>query len=137
MTMNEASESPRFRGLGGSLRRFADSMIELLETRMEILSLEWAEERANLTRLLLVVFAILVCLQLALVFGLLFLLLVVGEQNRVAVLGIAALVLVMGAGGGALWLRFWLKRRSPMFETTIAELRKDREWIRGRVRGRS
>jgi uncharacterized membrane protein YqjE len=135
--MNEASESGRFRGLGGSLRRFADSTMELLETRMEILSLEWAEERANLTRLLLVVFAILVCLQLALVFGLLFLLLVVGEQHRVAVLGIAALVLVMGAAGAALWLRFWLKRRSPMFETTIAELRKDREWIRGRVRGHS
>lgn len=134
--MTEGSESGRFRGLGGSLRRLGDSLMGLIETRLDILSLEWAEERASLTRLLLVVLAILVCLQLALVFGLLFLLLIVGEEHRVAVLGIAALALVLAAGGGALWLRSWLKRRSPMFETTIAELRKDREWIRGRIRGR-
>ena len=130
--MDQASEPGRGGGWGGSLRRFGDSMLGLVQTRIEILSLEWAEERGNLTRLLLTVFAILACLQLAIVTGLLFLLLVVGERNRVAVLGIAALVLLLAAVGGTLWLKAWLKRRQPMFGTTIAELRKDREWIRGR-----
>ena len=130
--MSETSESGRDRGWGGSLRRLGDNMLGLVETRMGILSLEWAQERQNLTRLLLWVFAILACLQLGIVMGLVFLVLVVGEEHRVAALGIAAGVLLLAAGGGSLGLRSWLKRRPPMFETTIAELRKDREWIRGR-----
>lgn len=130
--MSEKPKSGRAVGLGGSLRRFGDSTLGLLQTRMEILALEWAEERGNLARLLLAVFAILACLQLAIVVGLLFLLLSVGEEHRVAVLGAAALVMLIAAVGGALGLRAWLKRRRPIFGTTIAELRKDREWIRGR-----
>lgn len=130
--MTDTSE-PRRRGWGGSLRRFGDSMLGLIETRIGILSLEWAEERQNLTRLLLAVFAILACLQLAIVTGLVFLLLAVGQQNRVAVMGIAALVLLLSAAGVGLWLRSWLKRRPPMFGTTIEELRKDRDWIRGKL----
>jgi uncharacterized membrane protein YqjE len=130
--MDDTSE-PRRRGWGGSLRRFGDSMLGLVETRLAILSLEWAEERQNLTRLLLAVLAILACLQLAIVTGLVFLLLAVGQENRVAVMGIAALVLLLSAAAVGLWLRGWLKRRPPMFATTIEELRKDREWIRGKL----
>lgn len=130
--MGETSESARTGDWGGSVRRFGDSLLGLLQTRVEILALEWAEERGSLTRLLLAVSAILVCLHLAIVLGLVFALLLVGEEHRVAVIGVAALVLLLGAVGGALGLRAWLKRRQPMFGTTIAELRKDREWIRGR-----
>lgn len=130
--MGETSQSARAGERGGSLRRFGDSLLGLLQTRVEILALEWAEERGRLTRLLLALSAILVCLHLAIVLGLVFALLAVGEEHRVAVIGIAALVLLLGAVGGALGLRAWLKRRRPVFGTTIAELRKDREWIRGR-----
>jgi uncharacterized membrane protein YqjE len=130
--MAETSE-PRRRGWGGSLRRFGASMLELLETRIALLSLEWAEERQSLTRLLLAVVTILACLQLAIVTGLVFVLLAVGQEHRVAVLGIAALVLLLSAAGVSLWLRGWLKRRPPMFGTTLEELRKDREWIRGKL----
>jgi uncharacterized membrane protein YqjE len=116
----------------GAVRRLGDDLMGLVQTRVEILSLEWAEERGKLTRLLVWTLAIVACLQVAIIVGLLFLLLVVGEENRVAVLGIAALVLLLAAAGGALGMRAWLKRRPPVFSTTIAELRKDREWIRGR-----
>jgi uncharacterized membrane protein YqjE len=129
----EDTTEPRRRGWGGSLRRFGASMLGLLETRIGLLSLEWAEERQNLTRLLLAVFTILACLQLAIVTGLVFVLLAVGQENRVAVLGIAALVLLLSAAGVGLWLRGWLKRRPPMFAITLEELRKDREWIRGKL----
>ncbi len=130
--MSASTEHAPGGGWSGSLRRFGDSLIALLETRIDILSLEWAEERTNLVRLLLVVFAILGCLHLALVLGLVYVLLVVGEHHRVAVLGGAALVLLAAAAGGGLALRGWLRRRPPMFRTTVAELRKDRDWIRGR-----
>ena len=130
--MHSSPEAGPRREGRGSLRRIGDSILGLVETRMGILSLEWAQERANLARVLLVVLAVLACLQLAIVTGLIFLLLVVGQEDRVMVLGVAALVLLVAAGSGALWLRWWLKHRPPMFETTIAELRKDREWVRGR-----
>jgi uncharacterized membrane protein YqjE len=130
--VSEAPRAGRGWGLRDYLHQFGSSVVGLLETRMEILSLEWAEERGNLTRLLLMVVGIMVCLQLALVVGLLFVLLVVGEQHRVATLGGFALLLLLAAGGGALGLRRWLGKRPPMFRTTIAELRKDRDWIRGR-----
>lgn len=130
--MSEAPESGHKGGWSDSLRRFGDSTLGLLQTRLEILALEWIAERGKLARLLFVVFGILVCLQLALVTGLLFLLLVVGEANRVAVLGFAALALLIAAAGGALGLRAWLRRQPPMFGTTISELRKDRDWLRGR-----
>jgi uncharacterized membrane protein YqjE len=128
--MNDPADTGRPEGAGGTLRRFGDTLVGLLQTRVEILALEWSEERGNLTRLLLVVVGILVCLQLAIVVGLVFLVLVIGAEHRVLALGIAALVLLLGSAGGALWLRHWLRTRPPMFRTTIEELRKDRDWIR-------
>ena len=130
--MSEAKESGRRPWFGGSLRRVGDSVLGLVETRLQILALEWAEERMNLVRMALLMFVILWCMHLAIVMGLIYLLLVVGDENRVAVLGIAALVLLSVSAVTALFLRGWLKRRLPVFATTIAELRKDREWIRGR-----
>jgi uncharacterized membrane protein YqjE len=130
--MTEEADSGRRRGWGGSFRRFADGIVGLIETRIGILSVEWAEERQNLTRVLLTVFAILACLQIAIVTLVVFLLLAVSQNHRVAVFGGAALALFLTAAGLGLWLRIWLKRRPPMFGTTLDELRKDREWIRGR-----
>ena len=130
--MSEPSEAGHRPWFGGSVRRFGDSMMGLLETRLEILEVEWAEERSNLVRLLFAVFVSLWCLHLSVVLGLVYVLLVVGEANRVAVLGLGALVLLLVSAGCLVWLRAWLKRRAPMFATTRAELRKDRDWLRGR-----
>jgi uncharacterized membrane protein YqjE len=131
--MNDTPESGRARALGGSIRRLGETLLDLFETRVGILSLEWAEERGALIRLLFVVVAILACLQIAIVLGLVFLLLAIGDEHRVATLGLAALALLLAAAGGVWWLRRWLRRRRPMFATTIEELRKDREWIRGKL----
>ena len=130
--MSEPSESGRRPWFGGSLRTLGDSVVGLLETRLQILSVEWAEERDNLVRMVLIVFVILWSLHLAIVMGLIYLLLAASAENRVMVLGLAALALLLTAVGAGLGLRAWLKRRKPMFATTLAELRKDREWIRGR-----
>jgi uncharacterized membrane protein YqjE len=128
----DSGDTGRRGGLFGSLRRLGDSALGALQTRAELLLLDLGEAGGELARVVVAALAILACLQLAIVTGLLFLLLVVGDQNRVTVLGIAALLLLLAAVGGAWWLRSWLRRRPPMFGTTMAELRKDREWIRGR-----
>src|SRR5206468_2081994 len=48
-----------------------------------------------------------------------------------SLLGLTALALLLGSLGGVVWMRWWLKRRPPMFATTVAELRKDRERLGG------
>ena len=129
----EPSESPppRAKGLTGSLRRMLYSVLHILQTRLEILSTEITEERLNLTRVLVVVLVMLVCLQTGLVLGVMFFVLAVGNEHRLAALGIATFVLLAAALTGALWLKSWLKHRPPMFATTMAELRKDRDRLRG------
>jgi uncharacterized membrane protein YqjE len=130
--MNEKPESGLLGGLGDAARQLGESALDLLQTRIEILALDWAEERGNLARLVLVLLSVVACLQLAIVMGLVFLFLVVSEEHRVAVLGSVALVLLVAAAGATLWLRSWLRRREPMFGTTLSELRKDREWLQRR-----
>jgi uncharacterized membrane protein YqjE len=122
---------PRDEGLTGSLRRLARTLLRVLQTRLEILSTEMAEERIHLTRLVLVVLGVVFCLYAGLTLALVFVVLAASPENRLAAIGISALFLLLGALSGVLWLRAWLKRRPAMFATTIAELRKDRERLGG------
>jgi uncharacterized membrane protein YqjE len=128
--MTTATESPRDEGLTGSLRRLARTLLDMIQTRLEILGTELSEERFNLTRLAVVVLAAQFCLQAGLMLGVLFVVLAVSPENRLAAIGIAALALLLAAAIAALWLRAWLKSRPPMFGATIAELRKDRDRLK-------
>lgn len=130
--MNSESDPPREGGFVASLHRLGHNLLQVVTTRLEILSTEVKEERLNLVRLILVALTVLFCLQVGLIFALLFVVLAVGESNRLAAIGIGALVMLLGATGGALWMKHWLKHRPPMFATTLAELRKDRDRVRGR-----
>ena len=118
-------------GLLGSVRRLGSSLLQVLLTRLEILSTEVAEERFNLARLIVVLLVLLVCLQAGLLLAVLFVVLVVGRQHELAAIGITALVLLLGALACVLWLRWWLRSRPAMFGTTISELRKDRDRLKG------
>ena len=125
-------QPPRDDSFSASLHRLAHSVLASLSTRLEILSTELGEERLNLTTLALVALTVLFCLQVGLTFAILFVVLVVAPENRPLAVGIAALAMLLAAGGGALWLRAWLKSRPPLFATTVAELRKDRERLKRR-----
>jgi len=129
--MTTDPQPPHNEGMMGSLHHLGRSLLRVLATRLEILSTEVSEERFNLTKLALVALTVLFCLQVGLMLALLFVVLAIGNENRLAAIGVAALLMLLGALGGVLWLRGWLKRRPPMFGTTIAELRKDRERLRG------
>jgi uncharacterized membrane protein YqjE len=125
------SQEPRDEGLVSSLHRLGNSLVHVLVTRFEILSTEMSEERTNLAKLALVALTVLFCLQVGLMLAVLFVVLVVGSEHRLAAVGITALVMLLGAIGGTLWLRGWLKSRPPVFATTVAELKKDRARLRG------
>ena len=129
--MTDESQAPRGEGLVGSVRRLVGGVLHVLQTRLEILSTEIGEERYNLTRLALVALVILFCLQFGMLLAVLFIALAVSSEYRLAAIGISAAVLLLGAVVGVLWMRWWLKRRPPMFAATMAELRKDRDRLRG------
>jgi len=74
-------QSPRDESLTASLHRLADSVLGSLSTRLEILSTELGEERLNLTTLALVALTVLFCLQVGLIFAILFLVLVVARST--------------------------------------------------------
>jgi uncharacterized membrane protein YqjE len=118
-------------GLFGSARRAGLAMIQLLDTRLEILSTEVAEERMHLMRLMVAGLVVLFALQAGLLFSLLYLVLLFGPEHRLTTIGTAALVLLLGGFAGGLWMRAWLKRRPPIFMTSISELRKDAERLGG------
>jgi uncharacterized membrane protein YqjE len=130
-TESTEGRPPRTDGLMGSLRGLVYSVLRVVETRLEILSTEIAEERFNLARLVVVALGVLFCLQAGVLLGVLFFVLAVGGEHRLAAIGIAALVLLVAAAVGGLWLRSWLRRRPPMFAATMAELRKDGARLRG------
>lgn len=120
-------------GLISSLKRTISSTLGLIETRLELLSNDLALAHSDLTKLVVVVASVVLCLQLGILLGVIFLILVVPDSARALVVGIAALLVLGGSLGGALWLRHWLKTRPGFFEATIEEFKKDRERLRGRT----
>ncbi len=130
--MTHDSRLPWNEGLGASLRGLGAGVLRVLQTRLEILSSEFAEERHNLTRVVFLTTSALFCLHVGSLLAILFIVLAVGRANWLAAIGIAALVLLLGALGAVLWLRRWLISRPPMFATSIAELRKDRDRLVGK-----
>ena len=129
---DEHSERTGRPGLLGSLGRLFSSVIGLVETRLELLSNDIAFERFQLTRIVIVAAAVIVCLQAGILMAVIFLVLVVPDSARTMAVGIAALVLLGGALVGVLSLRHWLKTRPPFLAATLGELKKDRDRLRGR-----
>ena len=121
------NESERSAGLLESSRRLAASMLAMVQTRLEIVSGEFEEERERLQEL--VVFGLMALLLLS--FGIIFLTLLVvlllWESHRYTVLSAFAVV-YLGLGALAFsMMRRKLRARSRLFATTIAELKKDRQ----------
>jgi uncharacterized membrane protein YqjE len=129
--MNPEPQPQTEEGLIASLHRFGRSLLGLVITRLEILSTEVDETRLDLTKLAIVALVVLFSVQMGLILAMLFVVLAVGNEHRLTALGISALVFLLGAGGGVLWLKGWLKDRPRLFRTTIAERRKDASRLRG------
>ncbi|HTO91955.1 MAG TPA: phage holin family protein [Candidatus Sulfotelmatobacter sp.] len=130
--MEDESPRPSSGGLLGSLRRLTITVVEVVETRLALISTDMHEARLHWVRIALMAFGVLICLQAGLLLAVVFVVLLLGQKHQLAAIGGSALALLLAAGIGVLWLRSWLKSRPPLFASTIAELRKDRDRLRGR-----
>ena len=130
--MSTEPQADRPVGLFGSVRRLIESLAGLVQTRLELISTEIAEERLRLVRLAVVFAGVVLCFQFGILLAAIFLVLAVPAAGRPAAVGIASLVFLGLALAGGLWMRYWLKHRPPFLAATMAEFRKDRDRLRGK-----
>lgn len=124
-------------GLLDSVGRAGQSLAGALVARLDLLSVEIAEERARFAKLALGALVVVFLLQTGVLLSLLFLVLLFGPEHRLAVIGITALVLLSGSVLGGVQMRRWLRTRPPIFEKSISQLRQDAdrlESVRAAVR---
>lgn len=124
--------APAGSGLFGSLRRLVDTAVEILQVRLQLLGSELEQEKLRLVEALVQAAIGLVMVALSLVLALGFVVLLFWEGYRLPAIGVLTLLF----GGGGVWLlrRALAKARGPEggpFALSLAELRRDREGLRG------
>ena len=114
-------------GLLDSLKTLARSLLALAHTRLDIIGSEIEEQRAILVREVLLAVIGAFCLGLGVAFAALFFVVLLWDSYRLLVLGLFAIVFLIGAGVIITALLAASRDRPRIFSTTIQELDKDRE----------
>lgn len=116
----------------GPLRRLLGSVLALLQTRLELVGIELAEEKERLTGVLFVGLAAMMLATMALISLTVLIAIAFWDTYRWQSLAVVTALYALGA------LACWLKARSGLrdapsvFEATLNELEKDRELFRGK-----
>jgi len=122
-----AGKVPDPRGLFASTKGLLGTGVALIHNRLELLGVEFAEERVRLVSLLAYGAAAFLCLAAGLIFLAIFLTVLLWESNRLLALGVFS-ALFLGAGIASLSLTMSLAHSgSKLFSASLAELRKDRD----------
>lgn len=115
-----------------SLKRLALTAVELVRTRLELLSLDVEEARLRFLSILLLGAVAFLCLSLGVVMGAFWLVAAFWDTHRMLVLGLLT-GSFLGGGGLALAALSWRARKGPrLFAATLGELEKDSEALGGR-----
>lgn len=116
-------------GLFDSIRKLAATGVGIVQTRLELLSTEVAEEKERMLSLLVLGMAALFFIGLGIVFTAVFLTVAFWSSHRLLVLGLFT-VLFLGVGVATLVAAVSKARaNSRLFSASLAELSKDREHL--------
>jgi uncharacterized membrane protein YqjE len=121
---------PRSGGLSGALSQLAASVVALMHTRFELLTVEFEEERERTKELLMLIVVATVFLSFALV--VFSVLIVVLFWQTYPVTAIVCVLLVYAAIGGGALIAVRRRTHARPFGATLSELEKDAAWFRGR-----
>jgi len=116
-------------GLLSSLRKLLDTGLATVQNRVELLAVEFKEEKDHAIELIIWVMALLCFALMTLLILSVTIILVFPEQLRAYAAGGLALIYLAGAVWSFLQLRTRLKNRPIPFSSTIEEIKKDREWL--------
>lgn len=126
--MTERGGSPEG-GLLSSVASLARTLIALLQTRLELLSTEFEEERLRIEQMLLYAVAAGFCLGVAALLAVTFVVVLFWDTHRLAAIGgLCAIFLAAGTALAAA-LRAASRARPRLFSATLEELAKDRNRI--------
>ncbi len=120
--MNQASEGV---GLLARVRALASGLLEILETRLELVGADLELQAERLRVLIALLFAGLLFLTLALVFVSVLAIAAFWDTYRLAAIAAVAAIHLAAGTGCLLWLRRLVRIGPRPFEATIAELRQD------------
>ena len=124
-----AEEPGHTESLLESLRGLAKTFIALVQTRIEIFASEVDEERTRVGRILVLAVVALFCLGLALVLGVLLIVVLFWDNNRLLALCVLTGAFALGGVGALLALRSAIRNRPKFLSATLAELRKDQKGL--------
>jgi uncharacterized membrane protein YqjE len=117
-------------GIVADVKGLASTGLRALRTRLELVSIEVAQEKAWAARFIVVSIAALYLATFGLMLAIFALVLWASDENRPAILAGFA-VLFIAAGSGAFWYVVSAARqRTPMLQDTIAVLKGDEQALR-------
>ena len=126
-----ASRQAAPRSLRGSAARLGASLLGMARTRLELASIEFAEERNRIQQQLALLIAASGLLMFAVLFAATWVIVYFWDTNRLTAIAIVALVFA-AAGTVLLLLRSQAARAAPTpFSATIAEFDRDRVALAG------
>ncbi len=124
-------EVGRSEGLLESLRNLARTFLAIVQTRIEIFASEIDEERTRLARIAVLAAVAALCIALAVILLVFFLVVLFWDTNRLVAIGVLAGVFAIGGIAACLGLRAAISQRPKFLSATLAELRKDRRKLEG------
>jgi len=123
------SESPSPKFLE-SLRNLTGSMVSMVQTRLELASVELAEERTRLMKVALLACFGLVFFGMALMTFTILVAILFWETYRWQAIGAIVVIYLVCMAACLLTARRMVRNAPPLFADTLAELDKDREMLR-------
>lgn len=127
--MSDTDREP-YGGILRSLGQLGATVVGLLQTRFEIVATELEEERVRIRQAIVLALIAGVCLAIAALLAVFFLVVVFWDSNRLLAIGVLFLVFFGIGGGCVLRLMHAGRTRPRLFSTTLSELAKDRERLR-------
>ncbi len=118
-------------GLMGSLRQLGGSVLSIFSTRLALLVNELQEEKLRLTQMLVLALLALVCFSFAVLLLTVFVVVLFWDSQRLLVLGLAGSFFFVMTGVMVWQLLLKARQGSRLFAASLAELEKDRQWLRG------
>lgn len=122
-------------GIVGDVRGLASTGVRAVRTRLELLAIELAEEKAWLVRYVIVAVGALYLLTFGLLLAVCAFVLWADEANRPLILGVCAGVFLAAGIGGAAYIYVASRKRHPILDDTIAVLKGDEQALRSGMQG--
>jgi len=120
---------PASPGLFTSLRKLLDTSLGVLQNRAELLAVEFQEEKDRAAELFIWAVAVLFFAIMSVLVVTATIIFLFPESSRVYAAGGLAVIYLAGAVWAALGLKARLKQPAIPFASTVAEIKKDREWL--------